>query len=223
CTVIECSILKPRKGINLPGMKLSLPSLSEKDYQDLDFALTHRVDFIALSFVRQAKDIFELRNYILAKGFDKNIIAKIEKPDAVINFDEILDASDGIMIARGDLGVELPPQEVPSIQKNIIRKCNSKGKMVITATQMLESMINNPVPTRAETSDVANAVWDGTDVVMLSGETSVGKFPIESVEMMHDIIIETEANMDLVRRDIFEMPTTEEGNVFDSVGKALAK
>ncbi len=222
CTVIEGGILKPRKGINLPGMHLSLPSLSEKDYSDLDFALTHRVDFIALSFVRQAKDIFELRNYLLAKGFDKNIIAKIEKPEAVNNFDEILEAADGIMIARGDLGVELPPQEVPSIQKNIIRKCNSKGKMVITATQMLESMINNPVPTRAETSDVANAVWDGTDVVMLSGETSVGRFPIESVEMMNDIIVETEANMDLVRRDIFDMPKTEEGNVFDSVGKALA-
>lgn len=222
CTVIEGGILKPRKGINLPGMKLSLPSLSEKDYLDLDFSLQHRVDFIALSFVRQAKDITELRNYILAKGFDKNIIAKIEKPEAVSNFDEILEAADGIMIARGDLGVEMPPQEVPSIQKNIIRKCNSKGKMVITATQMLESMINNPVPTRAETSDVANAVWDGTDVVMLSGETSVGRFSIESVEMMHSIIIETEANMDLVRRDIFEMPTTEEGNVFDSVGKALA-
>jgi pyruvate kinase len=224
CTVIEGGILKPRKGINLPGMNLSLPSLSEKDYLDLDFALTHRVDFIALSFVRQAKDIFELRNYLLSKGFDKNIIAKIEKPEAVKNFDDILEASDGIMIARGDLGVELPPQEVPSIQKNIIRKCNRKGKMVITATQMLESMINHPVPTRAETSDVANAVWDGTDVVMLSGETSVGKFAIESVEMMNDIIIETEANMDLVRRDIFDMPVpaSEEGNVFDSVGKALA-
>lgn len=222
CVVLEGGTLKPRKGMNLPGMELSMPSLTEKDYEDLDFALTHRVDFIALSFVRKASDIIELRKYLLEKGFDKNIIAKIEKPEAVRNFDEILDASDGIMIARGDLGVELPPQEVPVIQKSIIRKCNMFGKMVITATQMLESMIHNAVPTRAETSDVANAVWDGTDVVMLSGETSVGEYPIETVQMMQNILIETEANMDLVRYDRNSAPLTLEETVFDSVGKALS-
>lgn len=222
CVVLEGGTLKPKKGINLPGMELSLPSLSQKDYEDLDFALTHRVDFIALSFVRKASDIIELRNYLTSKGYDKNIIAKIEKPEAVKNFDEILGASDGIMIARGDLGVELPPQEVPVIQKSIIRKCNSVGKMVITATQMLESMINNPVPTRAETSDVANAVWDGTDVVMLSGETSVGSYAIEAVEMMYDILVETEAHMDLVSIERLWNAGSSADGVFDSVGRALA-
>ncbi len=221
CVVLEGGTLKPRKGINLPGMELSLPSLSVKDYEDLDFALTHRVDFIALSFVRNASDITELRNYLLAKGYVKNIIAKIEKPEAVKNFDEILEVSDGIMIARGDLGVELPPQEVPVIQKSIIRKCNKHGKMVITATQMLESMIHNAVPTRAETSDVANAVWDGSDVVMLSGETSVGQYPVETVQMMQSILVETEEHMYLVKVDRFEKPMTIEETVFDSVGKAL--
>jgi pyruvate kinase len=206
--VIEGGTLRPRKGINLPGMELSLPSLSAKDYE-------------ALSFVRKASDITELRNYLQERGFEKNIIAKIEKPEAVKNFDAILEVSDGIMIARGDLGVELPPQEVPVIQKSIIRKCNRKGKMVITATQMLESMIHNAVPTRAETSDVANAVWDGTDVVMLSGETSVGEYPIESVEMMYDILVETEENMYLVKIERVEKPQTVEETVFDSVGKAL--
>jgi pyruvate kinase len=222
CVVLEGGVLKPKKGINLPGMELSLPSLSKKDYEDLDFALTHRVDFIALSFVRKSSDIIELRNYLTEKGFDKNIIAKIEKPEAVKNFDEILDASDGIMIARGDLGVEMPPQEVPVIQKSIIRKCNKAGKMVITATQMLESMIHNSVPTRAETSDVANAVWDGTDVVMLSGETSVGSYPVEAVEMMCSILVETEAHMDLVEIDRVWSPGTDADTVFDSVGRALA-
>lgn len=222
CVVLEGGLLKPKKGINLPGMELSLPSLSKKDYEDLDFALTHRVDFIALSFVRTANDIIELRNYLLDKGFDKNIIAKIEKPEAVKNFDEILEAADGIMIARGDLGVEMPPQEVPVIQKSIIRKCNMHGKPVITATQMLESMIHNPVPTRAETSDVANAVWDGSDVVMLSGETSVGEYPVESVDMMQSILIETEEHMDLVQQErIFRSRTSPE-TVFDSVGRALS-
>ena len=222
CNVLEGGTLKPRKGINLPGMELSLPSLSEKDYADLDFALGHRVDFIALSFVRKAADITDLRNYLTAKGFSKNIIAKIEKPEAVKNFDEILETADGIMIARGDLGVELPPQEVPVIQKSIIRKCNRRGKMVITATQMLESMIHNAVPTRAETSDVANAVWDGTDVVMLSGETSVGEYPAEAISMMNKILVETEANMNLVHIEKPKGPQTLEETVFDSVGKALS-
>jgi len=224
CVVLEGGTLKPRKGMNLPGMELSLPSLSKKDYEDLDFALTHRVDFIALSFVRKANDIVELRSYLVDKGYDKNIIAKIEKPEAVLNFDEILEVSDGIMIARGDLGVELPPQEVPVIQKSIIRKCNKRGKMVITATQMLESMIQNAVPTRAETSDVANAVWDGTDVVMLSGETSVGEYPVETVTMMNNILTETELHMYLVevdRKDPIASTTVEE-TIFDSVGRALS-
>jgi pyruvate kinase len=222
CVVLEGGTLKPKKGINLPGMELNLKSLSKKDYEDLDFALTHRVDFIALSFVRKAEDIIELRRYLTEKGFEKNIIAKIEKPEAVKHFDEILAVSDGIMIARGDLGVELPPQEVPVIQKSIIRKCNMQGKMVITATQMLESMIHNSVPTRAETSDVANAVWDGTDVVMLSGETSVGEYPVETVEMMQDILIETEAHMDLVKVDKTARPGSAADSVFDSVGGALS-
>ncbi|MCI0449446.1 MAG: pyruvate kinase [Chlorobi bacterium] len=221
CKVIEGGILKPRKGMNFPGVELNLPSLTKKDYNDLDFALTHRVDFIALSFVRKVEDILELRKYLVNKGFDKNIIAKIEKPEAVKNFDEILIVSDGIMIARGDLGVELPPQEVPVIQKSIIRKCNNKGIMVITATQMLESMINYAVPTRAETSDVANAVWDGTDVVMLSGETSVGKYPAAAVEMMNDILVETESNMDLVKIERMDNPSSLSDTVFISVGRAL--
>jgi len=221
CKVLEGGILKPRKGMNFPGVEINLPSLTTKDYRDLDFALTHRVDFIALSFVRKVEDILELRKYLVNKGFDKNIIAKVEKPEAVKNFDEILEVSDGIMIARGDLGVELPPQEVPVIQKSIIRKCNNKGIMVITATQMLESMIHNAVPTRAETSDVANAVWDGTDVVMLSGETSVGEYPVETVEMMNGILIETESHMDLVKIERMDSPASLAETVFISVGRAL--
>lgn len=222
CSVIEGGILQPRKGINLPGMDIKLPSLTEKDFSDLEFALTHRVDFIALSFVRKAEDVSALRNFLASKGINKNIIAKIEKPEAIKNIDEIIDVSDGIMIARGDLGVELPPQEVPVIQKNIIRKCNLLGKMVITATQMLESMVNNPVPTRAETSDVANAVWDGTDVVMLSAETSVGKYPAEAVDMMADILYETEKNLDIIRKDRAPLLNISKQNIFDSVGSALA-
>ncbi|MCX7877929.1 MAG: pyruvate kinase [Ignavibacteria bacterium] len=217
--VLEGGVIRPRKGMNFPDSELSLSALTEKDRLDLDFALNHRVDFIALSFVRRAADILHLKNYVADKGFNKMLIAKIEKPEAVKNFDEILEVSDGIMIARGDLGVEMPPQEVPVIQKSIIRKCNRAGKMVITATQMLESMIHNPVPTRAETSDVANAVWDGTDVVMLSGETSVGEYPVETVKMMYNILTETELNMDLVKVDRMDLSA---GNVFDSVGSALA-
>src|SRR4030095_906643 len=201
CVVLEGGILKPKKGINLPGMNITQSSLTEKDFKDLEFALKHRVDFIALSFVRRAEDVTELRQFLKEKGLNKNIIAKIEKPEAVKNIDSIIDAADGIMVARGDLAVEMPPQEVPIIQKSIISKCNKLGKMVITATQMLESMVNNPVPTRAETSDVANAVWDGTDVVMLSAETSVGKYPLEAVEMMGDILTETEKHLAKIRRE----------------------
>lgn len=221
CNVVNGGILKPRKGMNLPGMKLSTPSITEKDYENLEFALKHRVDFIALSFVRSAEDIIELKNWLLMKGKDIPVIAKIEKREAVEQIDEILKIADGIMIARGDLGIELPPQEVPILQKSIIKKCNAAGKMVITATQMLESMINSPIPTRAEASDVANAVWDGTDVVMLSGETSVGKFPVRTVQIMNDILKNAEENF-FIRNDIdFLTPESLQEKLFDSVGRAV--
>ena len=219
CKVIDGGLLKPRKGMNLPDMKLSTPSITEKDKRDLEFILKHPVDFIALSFVRSPSDITELREWIKAKGFDKPLIAKIEKKEGVDNFDEILEASDGIMVARGDLGVELQPQEVPVIQKEIIRRCNALGKLVITATQMLESMINNPIPTRAEASDIANAVWDGTDVVMLSAETSVGNFPVEAVEMMKEILIRTEEKSKFQTVINYEVPKNLADNLFDSTGK----
>lgn len=222
CTVIAGGKLKPKKGMNLPGMELSAPSVTEADFANLEFALKHRVDFIALSFVREAKDIHHLRGWLKEKGYTKPIIAKIEKPEAINNFDEILAEADGIMVARGDLGVEVAPQLVPVFQKRIIRKCNAAGKLVITATQMMESMINNPVPTRAEASDIANAVWDGTDVVMLSGETSVGKFPIETVKMMNNILITTEAQTSFRSKIEYDIPTDLTDNIFDSSGRAVA-
>ncbi|OGU70826.1 MAG: pyruvate kinase [Ignavibacteria bacterium RBG_16_34_14] len=221
CIIENGGILKPRKGMNLPGMKISTPSITEKDYRDLEFAIKHRVDFIALSFVRSAADITTLKEWLKGKDKLRPVIAKIEKKEAVDNFDEILEVSDGIMIARGDLGVELYPQEVPVIQKMIIRKCNSIGKLVITATQMLESMINNPVPTRAEASDVANAVWDGTDVVMLSGETSIGKFPLGAVQVMNDIVKNTELHLKPQQEIDLKIPEMVEENLFDSVGRAI--
>ncbi|AFH48315.1 Pyruvate kinase [Ignavibacterium album JCM 16511] len=221
CKVLNNGTLKSRKGMNLPGMNLSTPSITEKDYENLEFALKHRVDFIALSFVRSAEDVIELKNWLLMKGKEIPVIAKIEKKEAVEQIDEILKIADGIMIARGDLGVELQPQEVPVLQKSIIRKCNCAGKMVITATQMLESMINSPIPTRAEASDVANAVWDGTDVVMLSGETSVGKFPVRTVQIMNDILKKAEENS-FVKKDIdFLIPESLQEKLFDSVGRAV--
>lgn len=222
CKVIDGGVLKPRKGLNLPGMNLNVPSLTDKDFSDIDFMLNFRVDFIALSFVRKSDDIINLRSYLNKKNVKKKIIAKIEKQEAVDNFDNILESADGIMLARGDLGVELAPEQVPVIQKKLITECNKKGKMVITATQMLESMIYSPVPTRAETSDVANAVWDGTDVVMLSGETSVGRYPVETVKMMNNILIKTEEHMDYQKSYEFEVPRTQDENLFQSVGKALS-
>ncbi|MCA2004266.1 MAG: pyruvate kinase [Ignavibacterium sp.] len=221
CTVLNGGSLKPRKGMNLPGMKLSTPSITEKDYENIEFALKHRVDFIALSFVRSAEDVIELKNWLLMKGKEIPVIAKIEKKEAVESIDEILKIADGIMIARGDLGVELPPQEVPVLQKSIIRKCNCAGKMVITATQMLESMINSPIPTRAEASDVANAVWDGTDVVMLSGETSVGKFPVRTVQIMNDILKNAEEHSSIKKDMEFLIPESLQEKLFDSVGRAV--
>lgn len=221
CEIVEGGILRPRKGMNLPGMKLSTPSITDKDLQDLDFALDYRVDFIALSFIRSAEDIVKLRDWLRERGHNKYLIAKIEKKEAVDNFEDILKVADGIMVARGDLGVELRPQAVPVIQKQIIKRCNEVGKFVITATQMLESMINNPIPTRAEASDVANAVWDGTNVVMLSGETSVGKYPIETVEIMNDILLNTEKPNTWNIPINYEVPQNLEDNLFDSTGRAV--
>jgi len=223
CNIIDGGILKPNKGMNLPGMKLSTPALTEQDKENLEFALQYRVDFIALSFVRSANDILELRSWLNDRGFDKPIIAKIEKPEAVENFEEILKVTDVIMVARGDLGVEMPPQLVPTIQKRIIRRCNEVGKLVITATQMLESMISNPIPTRAEASDVANAVLDGTDVVMLSGETAAGKYPIKTVEMMREIILSIQMQRSTLPKVNWEIPVNKIENIFDATAKSFVQ
>ncbi len=196
CLVVTGGLLKNNKGINLPGVNVSAPCLTEKDLIDLDFALEADVDFIALSFVRTAEDIEEIKSLIAAKGKDTPVVAKIEKPEALRNFKKILEVTDAVMVARGDLGVEIEPEKVPIYQKKIIQACNRAGKPVITATQMLDSMIRNPRPTRAETSDVANAIIDGTDAIMLSAETASGDFPIESVETMDRIAKDVE-NADL--------------------------
>jgi pyruvate kinase len=188
CEVVHGGVLKPRKGINLPSTAISLPCITEKDAVDLAYALEQDVDWIGLSFVRNAQDIVELRKRIEAEGKHTRIIAKIEKPEALEDLDGILEETDAVMIARGDLGVEIPKQEVPLVQKDIIQRCMHMGKPVIVATQMMESMIEASVPTRAEVNDVANAVLDGADAVMLSAETSVGAYPVEAVTAMTDII-----------------------------------
>tara|TARA_B110000285_G_C15133599_1_gene625341 strand:- start:2600 stop:4015 length:1416 start_codon:yes stop_codon:yes gene_type:complete len=184
--------LSSHKGVNLPNTKISLPSLTEKDLIDLEFALKHNIDWIGLSFVRSAKDIIELKNIISSKKAKAKVIAKIEKPEALEDIDQIIDVCDGLMVARGDLGVEVPYQNVPLIQKMLIKKCILKAKPAIVATQMMESMITASSPTRAEVNDVANAVLDGADAVMLSGETSVGKYPIEVIKTMANIVTEME-------------------------------
>ncbi len=193
CQVVIGGWLGEHKGINLPGVAISAPALTAKDHQDLQFALENGADYIALSFVRSADDLREVKTHIQEFGADTPVIAKLEKPEAIDELDEIVSVADAIMIARGDLGVELPPEEVPILQKEIIRLCSRLRKPVITATQMLDSMRDNPRPTRAETSDVANAIFDGTDAVMLSGETAIGKYPVESVAMMRRIAASADA------------------------------
>ncbi|HEX4036762.1 MAG TPA: pyruvate kinase [Acidobacteriaceae bacterium] len=195
CEVINGGMLGEHKGINLPGIAVRVPSLTEKDEEDLEFGMKHGVDAIAVSFVRTAEDVRHVRYRVAALGLETWIIAKLEKPQAIENLEAILEAADGIMVARGDLGVEMPPEKVPAIQKHAIRRAAEYRKPVITATQMLESMIENPRPTRAEASDVANAIYDGTDAVMLSAETAAGKYPVEAVKMMAKIVSETEANL----------------------------
>jgi pyruvate kinase len=195
CIVMDGGLLAEHQGINLPGEVLGVPSLTPKDYEDLKFGLRQGVDVIAVSFVRSAKDVLELKRAIADQGCQTPVIAKLEKPQAIDNLEEILQATDGIMVARGDLGVEVAPERVPVIQKHVIRRAMELRKPVITATQMLESMIENPRPTRAEASDVANAIFDGTDAVMLSGETAAGKYPREAVAIMSRIIVEAEQHM----------------------------
>ncbi len=184
--------LHSRKGVNLPDTKISMPCLTEKDLKDLDFALSQNLHWIGLSFVREAADIIQLREIIDANNKDSRIIAKIEKPEAITNLDDIIEVTDGVMVARGDLGVEVPLEEVPLLQKEIVLKCQQMAKPVIIATQMMESMIENITPSRAEVNDVANAVMDGADAVMLSGETSVGEHPVEVIKVMSRIIRQTE-------------------------------
>jgi pyruvate kinase len=195
CDVLNGGSLGEHQGINLPGTALSIPALTEKDRKDLEFGLKHGVDAVALSFVRTAADVNMVRQIVAGLGCDTPLISKLEKPQAIDNIEEILEASDGIMVARGDLGVEMAPEKVPVIQKHVIRRAAVWRKPVITATQMLESMIENPRPTRAEASDVANAIFDGSDSVMLSAETASGRYPREAVAMMARIVVEAESNM----------------------------
>ncbi len=193
--IIHGGLLKSRKGINLPDSKVSAPSLTEKDIEDLEFGMQYNIEWVALSFVRTAEDIRELKSRLRAKSCKSKVVAKIEKPEALENMDEIIEATDAIMVARGDLGVEIPMERVPLEQKRLVKKCNRLGKPVIIATQMMESMIENPRPTRAETNDVANAVMDGADALMLSAESASGKFPVHAVRSMARTIAEVEKSM----------------------------
>jgi pyruvate kinase len=197
CRVIEGGILKSRKGVNLPSLILRLPSMTDKDCQDLEFGLSQGIDWVSLSFVRRAEDIQALKQFLKQRGADNiPVMAKIEKPQAIENLNAIINECDGLMVARGDLGVEMSAAKVPLLQKQIIRLCNQKGIPVITATQMLESMIHHPRPTRAEASDVANAIIDGTDAVMLSGESAVGEFPVKAIKMLARIATDVEPEID---------------------------
>ena len=198
--VINGGILSSNKGFNLPSSDLSVDALTEKDKEDLEFIMKHDLDWVALSFVREAEDIINLRSILTANNSEARIIAKIEKPQAVDNIDSIIAATDAIMVARGDLGVEMPMEQVPMIQKQIVTKCIDKSKPVIIATQMMESMITSPTPTRAEANDVANAVMDGADAVMLSAETSVGDYPVKSVEAVEKILGSTELGWDIYNK-----------------------
>ncbi len=195
CKIVNGGELGSRKGVNVPNVSINLPGITEKDRNDIMFAIEQEYDFIAASFVRNAVCIHEIRDILREHNADIKIIAKIENAEGIANIDEIIDAADGIMVARGDMGVEIPAEEVPHVQKMIIRKCNEKFKPVITATQMLDSMMRNPRPTRAEVTDVANAIYDGTDAVMLSGESAMGKYPVEAVKMMAHIAESTESHL----------------------------
>lgn len=222
CKVLHGGTLSSKKGVNLPNTKISLPCLTEKDLRDLDFALENDLSWIALSFVRKAADVRELRDIIDKKGNKNRIISKVEKPEAIDNLDEIIAETDAVMVARGDLGVEIPMQNVPLVQKEIVRKCQRLAKPVIIATQMMESMIENISPTRAEVNDVANAVMDGADAVMLSGETSVGRFPLQVIEAMYKILIRTETFAGIYHKE-FMPETSDKRFISDSVCYSAVK
>lgn len=217
CDVVDGGLLKSHKGINVPGAALSAGALTEKDREDARFGLRLGVDFVALSFVRRAKDVEELRALMKKEGRVAPIVAKIEKPQAVEALDEIIAAADGVMVARGDLGVEVSLEMIPAFQKRIIERANRAGKLVITATQMLESMTENPIPTRAEVTDVANAILDGTDAIMLSGETAVGKYPVETVKRMAAIAEATEENLFDFSRPVHPASSDEKGDFTPAV------
>ena len=196
CEVQNSGIVKNHKGVNVPGVKVNLPAITDKDRSDIEFGIEQGIDFIAASFVRKVSDVLAIREILEANNAEHiKIISKIENQEGVENLDEIIEVSDGIMVARGDLGVEIPTEEIPVVQKLMIKKCNEAGKPVITATQMLDSMMRNPRPTRAEVTDVANAIYDGTDAIMLSGETAAGKYPIEAVKTMATIAKRAEETM----------------------------
>ncbi|RKP54956.1 pyruvate kinase [Cohnella endophytica] len=222
CQIVNSGQIKSKKGVNVPGVAISMPGLTEKDIGDIKFGIEMGVDFIAASFVRRASDVLEIRE--LLERHDAryiNIISKIENQQGVDNLDEILEVSDGLMVARGDLGVEIPAEEVPLVQKLMIEKCNRAGKPVITATQMLDSMQRNPRPTRAEASDVANAIFDGTDAIMLSGETAAGKYPVESVETMSRIAVRAESALHY--REIFtKQANAQQTSVTEAISQAVA-
>lgn len=222
CRVLTGGTICSRKGMNLPDTELSLPALTAKDRGDLRFGIEKGVDFVALSFVRNAADVKKLRKIIFAAGKDIPIVAKIERRKALDQLEEIVKEADGVMVARGDLGVETDLESVPLVQKRIIRLCNQLGKPVITATQMLESMVASPTPTRAEVTDVANAILDGTDAVMLSEETAVGKYPLKAVQMMSRVAMKTEAGLLPVERGKIVTPGGE-GEVPDAIGHAAAR
>jgi pyruvate kinase len=215
CSIVRGGLLTSHKGVNFPTLNLRLPSMTEKDERDLDFGIEQGVDMISLSFVRQPEDIQTLKALLKEKGALLPVLAKLEKPQAITNLEAIVDECDAIMVARGDLGVEMSPEKVPLIQKQIVRLCNQKGIPVITATQMLDSMIRNPRPTRAEASDVANAIMDGTDAVMLSGESAVGDYPVESVKMLARIATEVEPATNFVN-----YPPNHTGDA-DAISEAL--
>lgn len=222
CRVVNGGTIKSKKGVNVPGVSISLPGITEKDANDIVFGIEQGIDFIAASFVRKASDVLEIRELLKEHNAEYiQIISKIENQQGVDNLDEILEVSDGLMVARGDLGVEIPAEEVPLVQKRIIEKCNIAGKPVITATQMLDSMQRNPRPTRAEASDVANAIFDGTDAIMLSGETAAGKYPVESVLTMSRIAEKAESALNY--RELFlKQRIAQETSVTEAISQSVA-